>query len=56
MWLYPLPSLVALAGWVFVFATTDVKVILFGLGTLVAGVVVFGIWSWRVKQWPFAIV
>ena len=55
MWLYPLPSLVALAGWVFVFATTDVKVILFGLGTLVAGVVVFGIWSWRVKQWPFTM-
>ena len=55
MWLYPLPSLVALAGWVFVFATTDVKVILFGLGTLVAGVVVFGLWSWRVKQWPFTV-
>jgi amino acid transporter len=55
MWLYPLPSLVALAGWVFVFATTDVKVILFGLVTLLAGVVVFGIWSWRVRQWPFTV-
>ena len=36
MWLYPLPSLVALAGWIFVFATSDVQVILFGLGTLLA--------------------
>jgi hypothetical protein len=53
MWLYPLPSLVALAGWIFVFVTTDVKVILFGLVLLLAGVVVFAIWSWRVKQWPF---
>ena len=38
MWLYPLPSLVALAGWIFVFATSDVQVILFGLVTLVIGV------------------
>src|SRR5262245_9190937 len=53
MWLYPLPSLIALAGWIFVFATSDPKVILFGLGTLVAGVVVFGIWSWRAQRWPF---
>src|SRR5260370_11277289 len=31
MWLYPLPSLVALAGWIFVFATSEPLVILFGL-------------------------
>ena len=53
MWLYPLPSLVALAGWIFVFATADVKVVLFGLATLLVGVMVFVLWSWRVKQWPF---
>jgi amino acid transporter len=53
MWLYPLPSLVALAGWVFVFATSDPKVILFGLGSLIAGVLVFGVWSWRAQRWPF---
>jgi basic amino acid/polyamine antiporter, APA family len=54
MWLYPLPSLVALAGWVFVFVTSDPRVILFGLGTLIAGVLVFGIWSWRAQRWPFS--
>jgi amino acid transporter len=54
MWLYPLPSLIALAGWVFVFATSDVSVILFGLGTLALGIVVFAVWSWRARQWPFA--
>jgi amino acid transporter len=53
MWLYPLPSLVALAGWIFVFATSDARVILFGLGTLLVGVAAFGIWSWRRKEWPF---
>jgi hypothetical protein len=55
MWLYPLPSLLALAGWIFVFATSDVKVILFGLGTLLLGVVVFMAWSWRARRWPFAL-
>jgi basic amino acid/polyamine antiporter, APA family len=53
MWLYPLPSLVALAGWIFVFGTSDPRVILFGLGTLLLGVAAFGIWSWRGKGWPF---
>ena len=54
MWLYPLPSLVALAGWIFVFATSDKKVILFGMGTLSLGVLFFVLWSWRTRRWPFA--
>ena len=54
VWLYPLPNLVALAGWIFVFATTDWPIILFGMGTLGLGLVCFTIWSWHTKQWPFA--
>jgi hypothetical protein len=54
MW-SPSPSLVALAGWLFVFVTSDVRVILFGLGTLVVGGVVFVGWSWRAQCWPFGI-
>jgi amino acid transporter len=54
IWLYPLPNLIALIGWIFIFATTDVKVILFGLGSLALGVVVFFLWSWRLRKWPFA--
>ena len=38
MWLYPLPALVALLGWIFIFATTHVRVILFGVGVLALGV------------------
>jgi amino acid transporter len=56
MWLYPLPNLLALVGWIFVFATTDWQVILFGLGTLAAGAVLFFVWSWRTRRWPFADV
>ena len=54
MWLYPLPSIIALIGWVFIFATADAKVILLGLGTLLLGAIFFLIWSWQSKRWPFA--
>ena len=54
MWLYPLPALLALFGWIFVFATTQAHVILFGLGVLALGVAAFLLWSRQTKQWPFA--
>jgi amino acid transporter len=54
VWLYPVPNLIALFGWIFVFATTDWPIILFGMGTLGLGLVCFTIWSWYTKQWPFA--
>jgi amino acid transporter len=53
MWLYPLPAAVALAGWGFVFATTGLGVMLFGLAALAAGVVCFLAWSRQRRQWPF---
>lgn len=54
IWLYPIPNFLALFGWIFVFATTDWIIILFGIGTLGLGVVCFFVWSWRTQQWPFA--
>jgi amino acid transporter len=54
IWLYPVPSVIALIGWVFIFATSDLYIILFGLGTLALGVGFFFIWSWRTARWPFA--
>jgi amino acid transporter len=53
MWLYPLPSLIALLGWIFIFATTPPLVIVFGFAALALGIVCFGIWSWRQHTWPF---
>ena len=53
IWLYPVPCFVALVGWLFVFGTADVKLILFGLGTLLVGLVFFLLWSWQTKRWPF---
>jgi len=54
MWLYPVPALVALAGWLFIFATTGGLVILFSLGLLAIGVGSFLVWSRHLQQWPFA--
>jgi amino acid transporter len=53
IWFYPLPNLLALLGWIFVFATTNWMIIAFGLGTLLLGVVGFALWSRHTKQWPF---
>ncbi len=53
MWLYPLPAIIALAGWTFVFATTGPAVLLFGIGVVIAGVLGFAAWSRQTRQWPF---
>ncbi len=52
MWLYPIPALVALAGWIFVFATTAPLVIAFGVGMLVLGGIAFAAWRARVAAVP----
>jgi amino acid transporter len=54
MWLYPLPCLLALAGWLYVYATSGGLFIALGLATLAVGVGVFLLWSWRSGVWPFA--
>ena len=45
MWLYPLPSLIALAGWLYVLATADRFVLLVSAHVLIWGVWVFMIWT-----------
>lgn len=53
IYLYPLPALIALVGWIYLFATNSRQVITIGLATLAAGVGAFLIWSWANKTWPF---
>jgi amino acid transporter len=45
MALYPLPALVALGGWTYIFATSGKRFILIGLATLAAGVIAYGAWD-----------
>jgi hypothetical protein len=54
MWLYPLPSVLAFAGWVYILISSGVTFILAGLGLLALGI---GAYCWhanRKKEWPFA--
>ena len=45
MWFYPLPSVIAFAGWLFVFFTSGTWFIAAGIGTLLLGVGVYFVWS-----------
>jgi len=53
MWLYPLPCLVALVGWVFVYATTGGLFVVMGACTLLIGAVVFFVRAKVRREWPF---
>lgn len=53
IWLYPLPSLLALIGWSFAFLTANPQLIRYGLGVLGLGVISFVVWSAARKTWPF---
>ena len=54
VWFYPLPLLVAGAGWLLVFASTPPKVIAFALGALALGVAGYFGWAKATTKWPFA--
>ncbi|HLY11402.1 MAG TPA: amino acid permease, partial [Planctomycetota bacterium] len=54
IWLYPVPALLALVGWLFVFVTNEKKPLLVGGGTLAVGLICFLIWSRWTRRWPFA--
>lgn len=53
MWLYPLPCLAALVGWLFVYATTGGLFVVLGAGTLLIGAVVFFVRAKVRREWPF---
>ncbi|MGI9060430.1 MAG: APC family permease [Ktedonobacteraceae bacterium] len=52
-WLYPIPSLLALVGWIYVYFSSGAFSILLSLGWIVAGVIVFLIWARIEHTWPF---
>jgi amino acid transporter len=54
MLLYPLPCLLALVGWIYLYYSAGSLFIGLGIGTLLAGVFVFFLWSHHTGSWPFA--
>jgi hypothetical protein len=45
MWLYPVPSLIALVGWIFLWESSGWTLLLSGLGVIGAGCVAFAVWQ-----------
>jgi APA family basic amino acid/polyamine antiporter len=45
MWLYPVPSIVAFFGWLYIFLTSGWAFVGFGLLTLALGVAAYGLWK-----------
>lgn len=56
MWLYPLPALVASAGFLFVLIsrTNSFTQIRYALVILISGSIIYLLRSWRNQQWPFS--
>jgi amino acid transporter len=60
MWIYPVPAVLALMGWVYVFGSgvTDPekgwKFMLYAFGTIAAGLVAYLVLARQKKHWPFS--
>ena len=52
-WLYPLPSLAALAGWIYVYASAGRVAIEWSVVWVVAGVLAYLGWARVTSAWPF---
>ena len=55
-WLYPVPCLVALLGWIYVYVSASTLSLILSGAWIVAGLVVFAVWARLNKVWPFAPV
>lgn len=54
MWFYPLPSIIALVGWVYVYYSSGMLPIILSLAWVAAGVVAYLLWARFVEHiWPF---
>lgn len=53
IWLYPVPCILALAGWIWLYVAAEIEFIAFGLIALGLGVAAFLVWARRTRGWPF---
>jgi amino acid transporter len=58
MWLYPVPALVAIAGFVFILFNREnwQKEIRYAALILLVGLAIYMVRAWRGAEWPFAPV
>jgi len=60
MWLYPLPAVFALVGWLGVFVTPALQpggwqFMAYAFGTIGLGFVAYLVLAWRKREWPFKV-
>jgi amino acid transporter len=53
MWCYPLPAVISLVGYLYVFTTLGFYYVLFGIVTILAGTVIYLISARSQGRWPF---
>jgi amino acid transporter len=54
MWLYPVPGIISILGWLYILSTAAMKSLIFAAGVLVAGSAIFLVRSKIRREWPFA--
>jgi amino acid transporter len=52
-WLYPVPCIIALVGWIYIFVSSGWSAIELALVWMVLGAVAYLIWARYEKVWPF---
>jgi amino acid transporter len=55
MWLYPIPAIIALFGWLYIFVTSGWIYIAVGAATLAVGVAIFLARAKYTAAWPFRV-
>jgi fructoselysine transporter len=53
MWLYPVPVVISIAGWIAIFVSTGRRPMLASLAAMVAGILVYFGRARLLRQWPF---
>ena len=58
MWLYPVPALLAIAGFVFILVARKnfLREIRYAMAILILGLAIYLVRSWKRREWPFARV
>jgi len=55
MWLYPLPGIISIGGWIYILATAAGHSLLFAFGVFAVGTAAYMVRARVRKEWPFAM-
>jgi amino acid transporter len=53
MWLYPVPGIISILGWLYILGTAAARSLIFALVVLIAGSLIFFIRAGLRREWPF---